>query len=124
MCEGYSKMLTSQFEIHPQTKLKSATVRKFVKVNADIFLSKAQMKKKNCIISSEDRRMIEKAGIRSSFCTVNVRALKNLLARIGSMAGVDKIPMQEEYENAFESDMDPDRKIMKICALNEFASEA
>ena len=39
------------------------------------------------------------------------------------MSGVEKIPMQEEYENVLEGDMHLDKKITKLEALNERAYE-
>ena len=41
----------------------------------------------------------------------------------GPRSGVDKIPMQEEYENDLESDMDLDNKIIKLGDLNQLACE-
>ena len=37
--------------------------------------------------------------------------------------GVDKIPMQEDYDNALEGDMDLHRKIIKLGELNESSYE-
>ena len=39
------------------------------------------------------------------------------------MPGVDKIPMQKEYENALEGDPDHNKKIVKLGQLNELAYE-
>ena len=39
------------------------------------------------------------------------------------MSGIDKSPMQEEYENALKGDMDLDKKIIKLGELNELAYE-
>ena len=39
------------------------------------------------------------------------------------MLGVDKIPTQDEYENALEVDMDLNKKIIKLGELNELAYE-
>ena len=37
------------------------------------------------------------------------------------MPGMDKIDTQDEYENALEGDMDLNKKIVKLCELNELA---
>ena len=39
------------------------------------------------------------------------------------MSGMDQIPMQDEYENALEGDMDLNKKIAKLGELNELACE-
>ena len=39
------------------------------------------------------------------------------------MSGMDKIPTQNEYENALEGDLDFNKKIIKLGELNEVASE-
>ena len=39
------------------------------------------------------------------------------------MSGVDKIPMQEEYEYALKGDMDLKKKIIKLGELNELDYE-
>ena len=39
------------------------------------------------------------------------------------MSGIDKSPMQEEYENALKGDMDLDKKIIKLGELNKLAYE-
>ena len=36
---------------------------------------------------------------------------------------MDKIPIQDEYENALEGDKDLDKKIVKLDELNELAYE-
>ena len=41
----------------------------------------------------------------------------------GTTPGVDKIPMQEEYERALEGDDDLNKKIVKLGELNELAYE-
>ena len=46
---------------------------------------------------------------------------KKLLESSGSTSGVDKIPAQEEYENALKGDMDLNKKIIKLGELNEVA---
>ena len=39
------------------------------------------------------------------------------------MSGVEKIPIQEEYKNTHEGEMDLDEKIMKLGELHELAYE-
>ena len=51
------------------------------------------------------------------------KGYKKFLVSTGITPGVDKIPMQEEYENALEGDDDLDKKIVKLGELNELAYE-
>ena len=41
------------------------------------------------------------------------KGYKKLLVSIGSMVGVNKISMQEEYENDHKGDTDLDKKVIK-----------
>ena len=49
------------------------------------------------------------------------KGYKELLVSNGSTLGMDKIPTQDEYENALKSVMDIDKKIIKFGELNELA---
>ena len=51
------------------------------------------------------------------------KSYKKLLVSTGSMPGVDKIRIQDEYESALEGDGDPDKKIIKLGELNKLAYE-
>ena len=48
---------------------------------------------------------------------------KKLLLSTGTTPGVEKIPMQEEYESALEGDEDLNKRIIKLGELNELAYE-
>ena len=52
-----------------------------------------------------------------------LKGYKKLLVSTGSAPGMDKIPTQEEYENALEGDDDLNKKIIKLGELNELAYE-
>ena len=52
---------------------------------------------------------------------VKHRKYKILLVSSGSMVEVDKVPIQHEYENALECDIDIDKKFIKLVGLNELA---
>ena len=51
------------------------------------------------------------------------KVYKKLLVSTGTTPGVDKIPMQKEYESALKGDGDLNRKIVKLGELNELAYE-
>ena len=51
------------------------------------------------------------------------KGYKKLLVSTGTTPGVDKIPTQEEYDEALEGDDDLDKKIVKLGELNELAYE-
>ena len=51
------------------------------------------------------------------------KGYKKLLVSTGTTHVVDKIPMQEEYQNALEGDEGLDKKIVKLGELNELAYE-
>ena len=51
------------------------------------------------------------------------RATKNFLVSTGATPGVDKIPMQEEYESTLERNEDLNKRIVKLGELNELAYE-
>ena len=48
---------------------------------------------------------------------------KKLLVSNGSTSGLDKIPTQDEYNNALEGDTDLNKMIIKLAELNELAHE-
>ena len=50
------------------------------------------------------------------------KGYKKLIVSSGSMSGVDKIPPQDEYQNAIEGGMDLDNKITKLGELNVLES--
>ena len=41
---------------------------------------------------------------------------KNSLVNSGSASGVDKIPMQGEFENSLDSDQNLNKNFLKLCA--------
>ena len=51
------------------------------------------------------------------------KGCKKLLVSSMSISGMDKIPMQNEYDNALKGGMDLDTKIIKLGELNELAYE-
>ena len=51
------------------------------------------------------------------------KGYKKLLVSIGTTPGVNKIPTQEEFENALEGNEDLNKKIVKLGELNELAYE-
>ena len=65
------------------------------------------------------RRLNEIAGLRSSFHIEH----KKLLVSSGSMTGVDKIPIQKEYEIDLKDDVDINKKIVKLGELKELSCE-
>ena len=68
------------------------------------------MKKREFVLLSFlGRKLIGTAGPRSFF---------HVESRRGTTPGVDKIPMQEEYEIALEGHDDLDKKIVKLGELN------
>ena len=42
---------------------------------------------------------------------------------VGSMVQINKVPMQDEYEEDIECDMHLDKRIVKLGELNELAYE-
>ena len=71
-----------------------------------------------------ERKLTGTVGRRSPFLHGKWKGYKKLLVSTGTTPGVDKIPTQEEYENALEGDDDLDKKIVKLGELNEPAYEA
>ena len=53
----------------------------------------------------------------------NHKGYKKLLVSSGSISGVNKIPMQQEDDNALEGDMDLNEKITELVELNKVAHE-
>ena len=108
MCEGYSNMLLSSwFEIYQQAKLKTATVRKFVKVGVHkVFSSNVKWKKIICIIEFLGKKADWENWLKKFLSYVKHNDYIMLLVSSGSTSGVDKIPMQEEYENALKGNAD------------------
>ena len=51
------------------------------------------------------------------------KGYKKLLVSSGSTSDVDKIPMQEEYENALKGHMHLNKKTLKLGELNEYAHQ-
>ena len=51
------------------------------------------------------------------------KGYKKLLGSTSTTPGVDKIPMQEEYDSALEGHDDLDKKIIRSGESNEFAYE-
>ena len=59
--------------------------------------------------------LIGKACLRSYFHMVSPKYTKNY------WSVVDQIPLQKDYENALEGNMDLNKKIIKCSELNQFA---
>ena len=51
------------------------------------------------------------------------KGYKKLLVSTGTTPGVDKIPTQEEYDEALEGNNNLDKRIVKLGELNELAYE-
>ena len=51
------------------------------------------------------------------------KGYKKLLVSTSATPGVNKIPMQGEYENALEGDEDLDKRIVKLGELNKLVYE-
>ena len=69
-----------------------------------------------------ERKLIGTVGPKSSFC-MESRSYKKLLVSTGTTPGVDKIPTQEEYDEALEGNNNLDKRIVKLGELNELAYE-
>ena len=48
-----------------------------------------------------------------------MKKLLKLLESNGSNKGIDKIPIQDEYDDALKGEADLDRKVIKLGELNE-----
>ena len=87
------------------------------------FLRKSKRKKKSIHIIEFPGKKTDWERWSEKFLLHGKQKGYKLLVSNVSMSGVDKIPTQDEYENAMEGDTDLNKKIVKLGELNELAYE-
>ena len=109
---------------HPQARLKPSTVRKYNKVGFHNYFEKISNTEKSIHIIEFSGKKVDQQSRSKKFISYDQnKGYRKLLVSSGSTSRVNKIPMQEEYENALESDMDLYKKIIKLDELNQVAND-
>ena len=112
MCWRYSNMLIrDQTEKHPEAKLKTATLKKFVKVNTHYhFLEHVKWRKVYAYYWVLGQKVDWESWSKKFLSHGKCEGNKKLLVSSVPTSGANKIPTHEEYENALEGDMDLNKK--------------